>query len=322
MSVDGELRIRDFENEDQAAVEGLFLRVIGRDFPAKRFAWLFRDNPLGRGVCPLALLGDELVGSTASIAIPFRHPGGRLDIFRLQDALVDESCRGQGIYTKLMKESSRIFDERGVSFVFGFPNENSKWLFLNRGGYTLVDEIPTLGLELAANGGILDSGLEFEPAGPGSFTEADARLFAGMWRDVPLYTERTLEYLRLRYAPEVGHRYHVVRGFAGGELRVLAVGKFFEPAAAIDVMELVGPPDPGVLRATMDVLATAVGDRRVERFETWIRGANPLVAAAREAGFAPSGRTTNLIWRCRPDGGLPAPAVDDLLITMGDSDVY
>lgn len=316
------LHIREAKDSDETSIKDLFARVVGREFPDQRFRWLFIENVLGRGVCPVALVGEKLVGSTASVAIPFRDGTSRFDVFRLQDALVDADYRGQGIYTRLMLDSSRVFDERGVPFVFGYPNENSKRLFLGKGGYTLIDEIPTLGLDVALDGDDFPSDLEFRCSAPDSFSQDDTNLFNRHWDAVRFHTVRTPDYLRLRYSPEVGRNYVVVRGFDSAGLQALAIGKYYEPANSIDVVELVAHPSAGVLLETLRALRGAFRGEPATRFESWIWGANPLVAAAEELGFAPTGRTTNLIWRMNPALGLAPPARDELTITMGDSDVY
>lgn len=315
------LVIREFADADEPGIRDLFETVVGRPFPPDRFRWLFIDNPLGRGVCPVAELDGRVVGSTASVAVPFRHRGRDLDIYRLQDALVDEVCRGQGVYTKLMQESSRLFDERHVPFVFGFPNENSRWLFENRGGYTPLQQVPTLRLrfaDLAAGTG----GLEFRSEPAGAFTAADAELFDRCWADVPLHTLRSPAYLTLRYSPQVGRDYVTVRGYRDGELAVLVIGKYFAPEKSIDVVEIVGPADAGEMAAALHALRAAVSGGEADAFESWFWGANPLCDIAAETGFVEAVRTTNLIWRADPAFGETAPGDGELLLTMGDSDVY
>lgn len=315
------LVIREFDDADEMAIRDLFREVVGRPFPPDRFRWLFIDNPYGRGVCPVAEFGGKVVGSTASVAIPFRHRGRDLDIYRLQDALVDANCRGQGIYTRLMHESSRLFDEKGVPFVFGFPNENSRWIFENRGGYTGLQPIPTLRLESGdlAPGG---AALEFRSEPSGTFTAEDFALFEKCWSEVPLYTLRTPEYLKLRYSRQVGRDYLTVRGYRGEELSILIVGKYFAPERSFDVVEMVGPRDAGEMAAALRALRSAIGSGQAEGFESWFWGANPLRRLAAKVGFRDVVRSTNLIWRADPKFGGMAPADGELLLTMGDSDVY
>ncbi len=315
------LQIREFVDSDEQSIRDLFEVIVERPFPPERFRWLFIDNPAGRGICPVAEFEGRLVGSTASVAVPFRYRGRDLEVFRLQDALVDANVRGQGIYTKLMVESSRLFDERNVPFVFGFPNENSRWIFENKGGYTLLDEIPTLRLDFSA----LPEGcsdLEFKAEPAGEFSSDDLQLFERCWQGVALHTLRSPGYLKLRYSPQVGRNYHTIRGFRDGELSLLVVGKYFAPARSIDVVELVGPGDVNELAAALRALQSSISDGEAEGFESWFWGANPLTGMAREIGFREVVRTTNLIWRADPAFGEKVPGDGELLLTMGDSDVY
>ena len=284
---------------------------------------MFIDNPFGFGICPLALVDDTLVGQSVAVAIPFIDGTAHYRTFRIQNVMVDTQYQGQGIFTRLLIENTRLADTNGIPFIYTFPNENSLPTFLRKAGYSLLDRIPTLNLSARHLDDSPATDMSFKVSGPNYFTDEDVRLMSRFTELVRFRTNRTLEYLRWRFDKRSDRTYIVVRGFSTTkELHSIAVGKYYEPAQSVDVMEVACAANPIQMKATLQALGAAVGRHRIESYNVWMFGANPLAEIARAIGFVPTGQLTNLVWRWNPKNKTSIPSADEIMLTMGDSDVY
>jgi hypothetical protein len=130
-----ELRYRPFEPQDLAAVLDLF-RVAygGRSLAASQYRHFFLDgNPFGAPMIELAFDGDALVGHYALCPAESLVDGTLVRSARSMATMTHPAYAGRGIFSELAQRLyARVFDEHELAFVWGFPNPNSHYGFVNK----------------------------------------------------------------------------------------------------------------------------------------------------------------------------------------------
>jgi GNAT superfamily N-acetyltransferase len=116
-----------------ALVNDLYNRCYRADRPLAEAEWLYKGNPYGEGVIFGAFDGhDRLVGVRPTIAWKFVWSGHEKLAYQFTDAIVAPEHRGQGIFTRLVKDMCEWADEYDVG-LYSFPNQNSLPIYLKSG---------------------------------------------------------------------------------------------------------------------------------------------------------------------------------------------
>ena len=93
--------------------------VFGQYCSEEYFDLKYEKNPYGESVIVVAYDNGSPVGADAL----WRNDVMSCKSYQSADTAVVESCRGKGIFTKMVQEKlSRITDN---SLIYGFPNRNS-----------------------------------------------------------------------------------------------------------------------------------------------------------------------------------------------------
>jgi len=128
--------IREYRESDEEPIRKLFELVFNNPSSAERWAWQYRSNPAGHGIIVLAETAQSIVGQYALIPLTMKIKNtvclGSLSL----DTMVHPDYRGQGMFIALAQKAYEIAAERGVHFVYGFPNENSHYGINKRLGWS------------------------------------------------------------------------------------------------------------------------------------------------------------------------------------------
>jgi len=237
------LAIRPFQDQDEAGILGLRRRVFGDLDPVRArpavWRWQFLHNPAGRAVCAVAEDRERIVGQYAAIPTRFSVQGKEMRFALSCDTMIHPDYRRRGLFTLLARDVYRRLEEdKGITTVWGFPNEASLPGFTRRLDWRLLAVFPvraavmrpltllgaTLGLKriagripVADNTGILGrisdvmSGFEVQSV------RRFGREYDTLWhrrRDLaPIIQVRDADYLNWRYGavPEFGYHAFSIR---------------------------------------------------------------------------------------------------------------
>ena len=318
------LQYRPFRADDLPAVLALFQAAYGgRTLPEADYRHYFLEgNPFGPPMVELAFDGDALVGHYALCPALSGVDGALVPSARSMATMTHPAYAGRGIFSELAERLyHRVFAEHGRALVWGFPNPNSHYGFVNKLGWRDLFSLHFL---------------DVPPAGPDDraavlapldATEAERRLAdlppaaAGV---VPF--ARTPAFLRWRYLRDPA-RYTLLG--AADEASFAVVSTYAAAptptAPAVRTLNLVdalltAPRAAGPLLSAVARHASHTGHDAVS---VWTDLRAPLWAAAERLRGRPRGVITYAGVRAAPWAdveGLSDPR--RWRVSMGDSDVF
>ncbi len=120
-----EVTYRELTPSDGDRINDLFARSYGRVRTPDQWRWEFTRAPGGSPVLWAAEAGGRLIGHYALIPLEMSSFGQPLKGAKAESAMVDPEYRGRGICSRLVELTLRDARQRGISVVWGFPNERS-----------------------------------------------------------------------------------------------------------------------------------------------------------------------------------------------------
>ncbi len=112
---------------DEVAILALFRNVFGSEKSPAHWKWQFAESPYGPPLAVLArsTVDDRVVGQQALMLAPLNVKGSRVQAAHSLDLAVDERHRGQRIFEHTALDAAQWAAQRGVTFLFAFPNASS-----------------------------------------------------------------------------------------------------------------------------------------------------------------------------------------------------
>jgi GNAT superfamily N-acetyltransferase len=203
-------------------------RTYGLDARAAAAAmhWRLRHPYASReGVAVVALADKKVVGLQTWMPWPYRRKGKSFRSMQSGGSLVDESCRGQGLFSRLLKAGTKVAVDRGTDFFTGFPVKMSYGAFLKDSWakvaaprwWTAFGRLDTV--VWAEGDSLLESG-RFTALAPGGPDSGEDRSNAFLLSEDP-------EFLAWRYGGGRLDSYYCYRheGSAGPTVFVLRLGR-------------------------------------------------------------------------------------------------
>jgi len=232
---------RESRPEDAEGLQALFKEVFGYDRGERHYAWKFDDNPAGPPIVAVAEDGDLIIGQCA--LWPMRLRLGTEVVLGAQalDTMTHPRYRGQGMFTRLAKESMQSALAHDVDVLIGFPNAQIYSAWVRTLDWDHTGDIPVyirplrpsqharvpswagptvdLAARLLPRGARRD--VEIRAAKP-STSEMQTLLKAN--RDATsCQVERNLEYVDWRFDQASGMNYRWIAAYRGGSLQAVAV---------------------------------------------------------------------------------------------------
>lgn len=278
MSARLDYEVRPYVDADEPAVLELLQLSLGGGPAGRRtaefFRWKHHDNPFGRSPAFVADAGGALVGFRILMRWRWRAGDRRWGAVRAVDTATHPDHQGQGIFTRLTLGA--VDGLRGdADLIFNTPNDKSRPGYIKMGwadvGTVPVALRPRRPLRVAR--GIREARVGASEVAvpctlpPASAAFADPAAVAGLLERVAdgdgrLCTDRSVDYLRWRYAQAPGLDYRHVAVRRGGELVGLAFGRPRRrgPLAELTLSELlVARGDRAALRALLRQAARGSG---------------------------------------------------------------
>jgi len=307
--------------DELASVLELFRVVYRTDLSAAAYRWRFLDNPFGAPLVTLLWDGATLVGHYA--ASPMRAwVGGEIAAAQSMTTMTHPSYRNRGVFTALAEDLYARMEQQGIELIWGFPNTQSHYGFVNKLGWRDIALVFTM-TRLVTGADRAGAGAIEELAGvPGGVTA----LFERSQDGCALAAMRDERYLRWRYVENPLAKY-VFLTLPGGASDVLVVAKEYVPAPntrALEIVDYLHARAPERFGALLhDVLGWAY-DHGYAMVRTWMSLADPAFGQLEKLGFVP--KEPLAYFGGRTFGGFAMPesawSAAGFSLRMGDSDNY
>jgi GNAT superfamily N-acetyltransferase len=126
----------------------LFRAIWGDIEPAQPayHHWQYAHSPAGPAAATIArdAATEQVVGHEATIPINMSIAGKEcLASLALNSSTLSE-WRGQGVFSGLIRAACEVTRERGIAFIYGFPNEQAYGPRVKHCGYKDVGSVPLL----------------------------------------------------------------------------------------------------------------------------------------------------------------------------------
>ena len=124
------VHVRPYVADDRGGVRALVRDTFGVTTNFDRYE---TGNPLGQPLRVVAVRGDQVVGFNQWNAWLVHTAEGPVTAYQSGTSAVAVSCRGQGVFARLLAEGTRVAHTIGVPMFIGFPNPASHRSFLKDG---------------------------------------------------------------------------------------------------------------------------------------------------------------------------------------------
>lgn len=105
---------------------------FGTAFEEGRLARTMTSPGRGRPLCMAAKIGDELIGFNGFMSHRLTLGGGKIDAYQSCWTVTSPAHRGKKIFQNLIYGAREILKAREAGFIFGYPNEVSRPLFVGK----------------------------------------------------------------------------------------------------------------------------------------------------------------------------------------------
>lgn len=120
----------------------LFLEVTPElEVDLKKWRWKYLDNPSKENLIAVYEEDGKMVSEEAIVPLKFYYKGEILKVGHSVDSMTLKEYRGKGIFKKLALLTLKEGKKQGYSFFYGFPNPNSKPIYLNKLNWKLIGSI-------------------------------------------------------------------------------------------------------------------------------------------------------------------------------------
>lgn len=143
------MEIRQYNEGDEHAICNLFRSVFNKEMSLEYWNWRYADNPTGLKMISLMWDGEKLAGHYALSPVWLSINDENLLSGLSMTTMTHPNYRGLGIFPSLAehlyKEQKELND---LKLVWGFPNNNSHYIFGKILRWKDVEQIPTFSLPI------------------------------------------------------------------------------------------------------------------------------------------------------------------------------
>ncbi len=315
------MEIRDYKTGDEKHILKLFKSAFGKELSIEYWRWRFLDNPVNQLMIKLMWDADRLVGHYAVSPIVFNVNKKKTLTALSMTTMTDPEYAGKGIFTKLASEL--YFNEsenNGLKAVWGFPNNNSHFAFINKLQWRDLEKIHTLSLPVEKIS--KDLGSAIKPTN--HFVQGHVKAFNQITALQKIKLDKSLDYLNWRYLNNPSNKYIILEKEVG-DINYFAVTKVFKSFSnhskfEIDILELVFPEED--LLELLSTIKNIYKDYDVSQFNLWLSPYDQRSKPLSDIGFSNNNQTTHMGVKVMDSNYELLNNSFDWAYSMGDSDIY
>lgn len=143
--MNSEIIYKDYATEeDLHRYREIFSKNGSSQKPIEFLHWMHTRNPNHLPLIKYAIdaSNNETAALYTTFAVSCKFKNSALVASQSIDTITDIQYRGQGLFINLAKKLYEYSKEKGIAFVYGFPNQNSVSGFLKKLAWKEIDEVP------------------------------------------------------------------------------------------------------------------------------------------------------------------------------------
>jgi hypothetical protein len=315
------MEIRDYKAGDEEHILKLFKSAFGKELSVDYWRWRFIENPVTQLMIKLMWDETRLVGHYAVSPLVLNVDGEKILTALSMTTMTDPEYAGKGIFTKLASELYlEEYKNHGLKSVWGFPNNNSHFAFINKLQWNDLEKIQTLSLSMEKIGGVALSSIKQANL----FVQGHVKAFDQITVQQKIKVDRSLNYLNWRYLNNPSNAYMILEKEAG-DINYYAVTKIFKSFSdqskfEVDILELVFPEDN--LQELMGTIKNIYKDFDVMQINVWLSPHDKRSKTLTQIGFLNTAHMTHMGVKIMDSKYEVLNNSNEWAYSMGDSDIY
>lgn len=115
---------RDYQDGDEYQILTLYKQVNESEMALAHWTWKFAKGPFGKSMIKLMFDDEKLIGFYAAMPMNVQVQEKLIKAAISVNTMTHPDYWGHGIFAYLGEEAYRVCEQKGVKFVYGFPNSN------------------------------------------------------------------------------------------------------------------------------------------------------------------------------------------------------
>lgn len=313
------MELKDYCEGDELKIIDLFQLVFKQKMSLEQWNWRFRDNPAGKHFVKLMWDNEVLVGHYAVSPIYVQVHGIRYLTAHSLTTMTHPEYGGKGIFKTLANALYEDLEKKhGFFSVWGFPNNNSHYGFINSLGWKDIGVVHTLSRPNTNS----------EPHCSMNFQEVKSlspdicQLIADEAQKFSVSVSKTSDYLQWRYEskPSITYRFFVAQNNEKTNVLVTKLFRLSDDTFKVNICES-AIQDYSILPQMLSEISKEYSENIIE-FTLWQNIHTSTHRQYEKIGFKPVQPITYL--GALSMNNIPEPFLDfrNWSISMGDSDVF
>jgi len=318
-----ELIIRPYRPSDEYKILDLYNAVFGKLIDIAEWKWRYLENPYGGPNIVLMWDDELLVGHYAVAPINIDINGTTFKAALSLDTMTHPSYQGQGIFTRLADNLYGILMKSETSLVYGFPNKNSHYGFINKLHWIDIAAIPTLCLDFRIEGE-KNEGISIKKIT--TFTEDVDSLFQKTIKASRFNVEKSSKYLNWHFYSRPYRNYAALGAYINDTLQGYCIYKLYnyENKTIGDIIDITYVRNIEVFRSLIVSVSHDLFNQGSDMVDIWMNENAEYYKILTEMGFVRRPPMTNfgalILNKALNHSGLTEWS--NWNIQMGDSDIY
>jgi hypothetical protein len=310
------VEIKIYKSGDETQILALFKKVFKRDLSLEFWNWRFTNNPFGNRKISLMWDNEKLVGHYAVSPVDFLNGEKKIKTALSMTTMTDPDYGGRGIFGKLAKD---LYDKLlldNYKIVWGFPNNNSHYAFINKLNWS-------------------DIGVCHEIAGDLNLSSSESsyvfnriNIFSEKHSEFIIYGDKfqhkifkSCTYLNWRYINNPSESYLAFEVIVDNKIKGIIVAKKY--GNKLNILELTCEINAEIISNMLKDLGMSLfpANKNIE-ISLWLSLFDEKYPIFEKLGFIPSGNLTYLGFKALGENNKEQLHLRDWSYQFGDSDVY
>lgn len=192
------MEIKNYKKGDEYLIIEMFELVFKQKMSLEQWQWRFAKNPAGNHQIKLMWDGNKLIGHYAVSPIKIMVNGELTLTAHSLTTMTHPEYGGRGIFKTLSLDLYNDLENKlGCKAIWGYPNNNSHFGFINSLGWSNIAVIHTMGISADK---ILKNVIPLNILSFDRFTDAhETYINSKLNNQFNVYIERSKDYLNWRY---------------------------------------------------------------------------------------------------------------------------
>lgn len=317
------MEIKDYNSGDEIQILKLFNEAFGKPLSEEYWKWRFLDNPENQVMIKLMWDEDKLVGHYAVSPLKLDVNGESILTALSMTTMTHPDYAGKGIFTKLAEE---LYFEKAkhsdLKAVWGFPNRNSHYAFINKLSWNDLAQIPVRSIAIEKIKKSSTSNISVTKLFSTEHIKAQDQFTAKQ----KVKIKKSVDFLNWRYQTNPTNNY-VIFELNRDNVSYYAVTKIFTSFTnknkyEIDILELVFPPEYSYLEDLMIAIKDHYNKFDLLQINLWLSPIDPKDLSIQKLGFFNTLPITFLGVRVLDSKYDILKESNEWFYSMGDSDIY